>query len=119
MSIWFTKAFIGAVLRKNGRWMGTLSEEGGDGGFSFSVWKKRIVICSEVHAISSDLPFYRSDAKLGPARKFAVDSVSNAPGLADCCCESPSRCNCRLESYDPVLLIFYVGLGEITKVYFE
>ena len=36
MSIWFTKAFIGAVLRKNGRWMGTLSEEGGDGGFSFS-----------------------------------------------------------------------------------
>jgi hypothetical protein len=31
MSIWFTKAFIGAVLHKNGRWMGTLSEEGGDG----------------------------------------------------------------------------------------
>ena len=42
MSIWFTKAFIGAVLCKNGRWMGTLSEEGGDGGFSFSVWKKRM-----------------------------------------------------------------------------
>jgi hypothetical protein len=78
MSIWFTQVFIGAVLRKNGRWMGTLREEGGDGGFSISVWKKRIV-CSEVHAISSDLPFYRSDAKLGPARKFVVDSVSNAP----------------------------------------
>jgi hypothetical protein len=32
MSIWFTKAFIGAVLRKNGRWMVTLfSEESGDG----------------------------------------------------------------------------------------
>ena len=119
MSIWFTKAFIGAVLRKNGHWMGTLSEEGSDGGFSFSVWKKRIVICSKVHAISSDLPFYRSDAKLGSARKFAVNYVSNVPGSAACCCGSPARCNCRLESYDPVLLIFYVGLGEIAKVYFE
>ncbi len=119
MSIWFTKAFIGAVLRKNGRWMGTLHEEGGDGGFSFSVWKKRIVICSEVHAILLDLPFYRSDAKLGPARKFAVVSVSNSPGSAACCCGLPARCNCHLESYDPVLLIFYVGLGEIAKVYFE
>ena len=119
MSIWFTKVFIGAVLRKNGRWMGTLSEEGGDGGFSFSVLKRRIVICSEVHAISSDLPFYHSDAKFGPARKFAVDSVSNEPGSAACRCGSPARCNCRLESYDPVFLIFYVGLGEIAKVYFE
>jgi hypothetical protein len=83
MSIWFTKAFIGAVLGKNGRWMGTLlSEEGGDGGFSFIVWKRCIVICSEVHAILSDLPFYRSDAKLGPARKFVVDSVSNAAVIA-------------------------------------
>ncbi len=27
MSIWFTKAFIGAVLRKNGRWMGTLMSD--------------------------------------------------------------------------------------------
>ncbi len=120
MSIWFTKACIGAVLCKNGRWMGMLlSEEDGDGGFSFIVWKRRIVICSEAHAILSDLPFYCSDAKLGPARKFAVDSVSNAPGSAACHCGSPARCNCRSESYDPVLLIFYVGLGEITKVYFE
>ena len=119
MSIWFTKAFIRAVLRKNGRWMGTLSEESGDGGFSFSVWKRRIFICSKVHVISSNLPLYRSDAKFGPARKFAVDSVSNAPGSAACCCGSPTRCNCCLESYDPVLLIFYVGLGEIAKVYFE
>ena len=119
MSIWFTKAFIGAVLRKNGRWMGTLSEEGGgDGGFS-AVWKRRNFICSEVHTILSDLPLYRSDAKLGPARKFAVDSVSNAPGSAACRCGSPARCNCRSESYDPVLLIFYVGLGEIAKVYFK
>ena len=120
MSIWFTKAFIGAVLRKNGRWMGTLlSEEGGDGGFSFIVWKRRIIICSEVHAILSDLPFYHSDAKLGPARKFAVDSVSNAPGSAACRCGLPARCSCLSDSYDPVLLIFYVGLGEIAKVYFE
>ena len=92
MSIWFTKAFIGAVLRKNGRWMGTLSEEGSDGGFSFSVWKKRIAICSKVHAILSDLPFYRSDAKLGTAGKFAVDSVSNAPDSAACRCGSQARC---------------------------
>ena len=55
MSIWFTKAFIGAVLRKNGRWMGT-------GGFS--VWKRRIFICSKVHAISSDLPLYRITAEV-------------------------------------------------------
>jgi hypothetical protein len=27
--------------------------------------------------------------------------------------------NCRSESYDPVLLIFYVGLGEIAKVNFK
>ncbi len=77
------------------------------------------MICSKVHAISSNLPFYHSDAKLGPDRKFVVVSVSNAPDLAACCCGLPARCNCRLESYDPVLLIFYVGLGEITKVYFE
>ena len=80
MSIWFTKAFIGAVLRKNGPWMGTLlSEEGGDGGFRFIAWKRRIVICSEVHAVLEDLPFHHSDTKLGPAGELAVDSVSNAP----------------------------------------
>jgi hypothetical protein len=95
--------------------MGTLSEEGGDGGFS--VWKRRIFICRKVHVISSDLPLYRSDAKLGPARKFAVDSVSNAPGSAACLCGSPARCNCCLESYDPVLLILYVELGELTKFF--
>ena len=106
MSIWFTKVFIGAVLRKNGRWMGTLSEEVGDGGFSFSVWKRHIIICSKVHAILSDLPFYRSVAKLGPARKFAVDSVSNAPGSAACCCGLPAHCNCHLENYDPLLFMW-------------
>ncbi len=84
MSIWVTEAFIGVVLRKNGRWMGTLSEEGGDGGFS--VWKRRFFICSKVHAILLNLSLYRSDAKLGPARKFVVDSVSNAPGLTACRC---------------------------------
>jgi len=117
MSIWFTKAFIGAVLRKNDRWMGTLSEEGGDGGCS--VWKRCIFICSKVHAILSDLPLYRSNAKLRSARKFAVDSVSNASGSAPFHCGSQARCNCRLEGYDPVLLIFYVGLGEVAKVYFQ
>ncbi len=70
-----------------------------------------VFTCSEVYAISSDLPLYHSDAKLEPARKFVVDSVSNAPGSAACHCGSQARCNCHLESYDPVLLIFYVGLG--------
>ena len=79
MSIWLTEAFIGAVLCKNGRWMRTLfSEIDGDGGFCFIAWKRRIVICSEVHALSADLPFHRSGTKLGPAGEFAVDSVSNA-----------------------------------------
>jgi hypothetical protein len=67
----------------------------------------------------SDSHLYRSDAKLGPARKFAVDSVFNTPGLAACRCGSPASCNCRLEGYDPVLMIFYVGLGELAKVYFK
>ena len=120
MSIWFTKAFIGVVLCKNGRWMRTLlSEEDGDGGFSFIAWKRGIVICSKVHAVLADLPFHRSDTKLGPAGEFAVDSVSNAPGSATCRCGSPARCNSRFKSYDPVLLVVYMGLGEIFKVYFE
>ncbi len=120
MSIWVTKAFIGAVLRNNGRWMRLLlSEKDGDGGFRFIAWKRRIIICSEVHAVLADLLFHRSDTKLGPAGKFAVDSVSNAPGSAACRCQSTARCNCCLEGYDPVLLVFYMGLDEVSKVYFE
>ena len=53
-----------------------LSEKDGDGGFRFIAWKWRITVCSEVHAVSADLPFHRSDTKLGPAGEFAVDSVS-------------------------------------------
>ena len=80
MSIWLTEAFIGAVLRKNGRWMRSLlSEKDGDGGFRFIAWKWRITVCSDVHAVSADLPFHHSDTKLGPAGEFTVDSVSNAP----------------------------------------
>ncbi len=120
MSIWFTEAFIGAVLCKNGRWMRTLfSEKDSDGGVSFIAWKRHIVICSEVHAVLADLPFHHSDTKLGPAGEFAVDSVSDAPSSAACRYESTARCNCRLEGYDPVLLVFYMGLGEISKVYLE
>ena len=116
MSIWFTKAFIGAVLCKNGRWMRTLlSEEDGDGGFGFVARKRRIVICSKVHAISADLPFHCSDTKLGPAGEFAVDSVSNAPGSAACRDGSTACCICCLESYDPELLVFYMGFGELPK----
>ena len=46
MSIWFTKAFIGAELRNNSRRMGMHSEEFGDGGFS--VRKGCVFICREV-----------------------------------------------------------------------
>jgi hypothetical protein len=120
MSIWLTEAFIGAVLCKNGRWMRTLlSEKDGDGRFSFVAWKGYIIICSKVHAVLADLPFHRSNTKLGPAGEFAVDSVSNAPGSAAFRDGSTARCNCRFKSYDPVLLVFYMGLGEISKVYFE
>ena len=81
MSIWLTESFIGAELCKNGRWMRTLlSEKGGYGGFSFVAWKGYIFICSKMHAVLADLPFHRSNTKLGPAWNFAVDSVSNAPG---------------------------------------
>jgi len=95
------------------------SEEDGDGGFRFIAWKWRITVCSEVHAVSADLPFHHSDTKLGPAGKFVINSVSIAPGSAACRCRSTARCNCRLESYDQVLLVFYMRLGEVSKVYFE
>ena len=39
--------------------------------------------------------------------------------MTACRCESPARCNCRLKSYDPVLLIFNVGPGKIAEVYFK
>ena len=120
MSIWFTEAFIGAVLCKNGRWMRTLfSEEDSDGVVSFIAWKRHIVVCSKVHAVLADLPFHRSNTKLGPAGEFAVDFVSNTLGSAASRCGSTACCNCRFKSYNPVLLIFYMGLGEIFKVYFE
>ncbi len=60
MSIWFAEAFVGAELCKDGRRMGVLSEEFGDG--RFIVRKGRVVICSKVHAISSDLHLHHSDA---------------------------------------------------------
>ena len=71
-----------------------------------------------MHAISLDLHLSRSDAKLGPARKFVV-TLSNALGLTACRCGSPARCNHCLEGYDPISLIFDVRLGEFTKVYFK
>ena len=120
MSIWLTKSFIGAELCKNGRWMRTLlSEEDGYGGFSFVAWKGYIFICSEMHAVLVDLPFHRSNTKLGPAGEFAVDFVSNTLGSAASRCGSTACCNCRFKSYNPVLLVFYMGLGEISKIYFE
>ena len=117
MSIWFAEEFVGLVLCKVGPRMETLSKEFGDGGFI--VWEGCVVICSKVHAILLDLHLNRSDAKLGPARKFAVNSVSNTPGTAACRCKSSARCNCRLKCNDPVLLIFNVGPGQIAEVYFS
>ncbi len=117
MSIWFAEAFAGAVLCEDGRRMGTLSEEFGDGGFI--VRKGHVVICSKVHVILLNLHLNRSDAELDPARKFAVNSVSNTPDTAACHCKSPARCNCCLKSYDSVLLIFNVGPGKIAEVYFK
>ncbi len=72
-----------------------------------------------MHAISSDLHLYRSDSKFGLTRKFAVNSVLNMPGSAACRCRSPPCCNHRLECYDPVLLIFYVGFGKFAEVYIK
>jgi hypothetical protein len=60
MSIWFAEAFVGAVLCKDGRRMGALSEESGDE--RFVVQEGCVVICSKVHAILSDLHLNRSDA---------------------------------------------------------
>jgi hypothetical protein len=45
--------------------------------------------------------------------------MSNAFGLAACCCRVLARCNCRMEGYDPVLLIFDVGLGKLAKMYLK
>ncbi len=42
MSIWFAEAFVGAELGKDGRRMGALSEEFGDGRFVVRKW--RVVI---------------------------------------------------------------------------
>ena len=117
MSIWFTEAFIGAILCKIGRWMGALGEEGGDGGCGGQ--EGCVFRCSKVHAILSDLSFYRSDTKLGPAGKFAIDIVADAPGAAACSFRALARCNRRLDDYDPVLLTFNVGLGEVAKIYLK
>ncbi len=45
--------------------------------------------------------------------------MSNALGSAACCCKALARCNHRLEGYDPVLLIFNVGLGKLAKIYLK
>ena len=65
------------------------SEEDGDGGFCFIAWKRRNVICSEVHAVSADLPFHHSDTKLGPAGEFAINFVSDAPGCLPLLIDGP------------------------------
>jgi hypothetical protein len=45
--------------------------------------------------------------------------VSNALSSAACCCGALAYCNCHLEGYDPLLLIFNVGLGKLTKIYLK
>jgi hypothetical protein len=45
--------------------------------------------------------------------------MSNALGLAACCCGLLACCNYRLEGYDSVLLIFDVELGKLAKIYLK
>ena len=80
-------------------------KKGSDGDFCRIVWKRHIVICIEVHAVSTDLPLHRSDSKLGSAGEFEIDAVFDAFGSATCSCGTTTRCNCRLDGYNPVLLV--------------
>jgi hypothetical protein len=60
MSIRFAESFVGAILCQRVHWMGSLSEEGGDGG---CVSRKGCVFRrSEVHAVLPYLSLYHSDA---------------------------------------------------------
>ncbi len=97
--------------------MRTLSEEGGDGGCGNR--EGCIVRCGTMHAISSDLSFYRSDTELGPARKFAIDVMADALGTAAGSFRALARCDCRLDGYDPVLLTIDVGFGKVAKIYLK
>ncbi len=40
-------------------------------------------------------------------------------GSSACCCGALARCNCCLEGYDPILLIFDVGCGKLAKIYLK
>jgi len=99
--------------------MRTLSgEEGGDGGFCFIAWKRRNVICSEMHAVAvvADLPFHRSDTKLRPAGEFVLTlclmRLARLPAAAD-------RRPAAIAAWRAMMLALYVGFGEISIVYFE
>ncbi len=72
-----------------------------------------------MHAISSDLSFYRGDTELGPARKFAIDVVADALGAVAGSFRALARCNRRLDVYDPVLLTIDVGFGKVAKIYLK
>ncbi len=117
MSIWFAESFFGLGLCKDSCKVGLLLEDFFDGGFSW--WSVSVVSCRSVHLVSSDLHLYCRDAKLGPARKFKINFMSNMLGLSACCCGALARCNCCLEGYDPILLIFDVGCGKLTKIYLK
>jgi hypothetical protein len=45
--------------------------------------------------------------------------MSDAFGSAACSCGTMSRCNSRLDGYNPVLLVLNVGFCEISKIYFK
>ncbi len=72
-----------------------------------------------VHLISLDLHFYSRDAKPSPVGKFKIDFTLNALGPGTCCCCLPAHCNCCLECNDPVLQVFHMRLGELSKNYLE
>jgi hypothetical protein len=60
MSIWFAESFIGVVLCKDSRRMGSLLEKFVDGGFSW--WRVCIISCRVVHLVLSNLHLYCRDA---------------------------------------------------------
>ncbi len=117
MSIWFAETFIGTGCSKGRCQVRVLLEIFVKGGFRDR--KLYVRTCWGMHLILLDLHFYSCDALPSPARKFKVDSTLNVLGPPDGICCLPSCCNSCLKGYDPVLLIFDMGLGELAEIHLK